>query len=532
MRLAQKGYSVLVLERGKRIDDKDFPSTNWNVPRFLWFPALRCFGAFQMSIFNGLFVFHASGVGGGSLVYAAVLMEPDEAFFEAPTWNHLGDWKSTLAPHYATARRMLGVAPNPYTWPSDRALRLISEELGRGESYRPTEVGVYFGEPSKEAPDPYFGGNGPARSGCNHCGDCMVGCRYNSKNTLTKNYLYLAEKWGTRIQAEAEVDDIRPLAAEQPDGARFEVFFRRSTAWLNGRQNSVRARNVVVAAGTLGTLGLLLRCRDTSKSLSGLSQRLGETVRTNSEAFLGAFSFSDLEDHSKGLAITSIIAADGSTQIEPVRFGADSSLIFWLLAAPLVESSSRFLVRLWRMLADIVRHPRQFLAGKRIRGMTKRGNALMVMQTQDNLLRLRLGRSAYTLFRRGLVPVHNKERGVPINIELGYQVIRSYAEKIGGFPMSTIPEGLLNLPTTAHPIGGCLFGRDSSEGVIDLNCQTFNYPGLYVVDGSIVPANPGVNPSLTITAMAEYAMSRVPAKDPALARQRQLDQSEEATRGR
>jgi len=522
MRLAQKGYSVLVLERGKRYEDKDFPTTNWNLPKFLWFPSLRCFGAFQMSLFNGLFVFHSSGVGGGSLVYAAVLMEPDESFFEASTWRHLGDWKTVLRPHYATARRMLGVAPNPHSWPSDRALQLIAEELGRGDTYRPTEVGVYFGEASQDVADPYFGGAGPARSGCNDCGDCMVGCRHNAKNTLTKNYLYLAEQWGARVRGESEVDDIRPLPQGQMDGARFEVVYRRSTAWLAPRPQVVRAKNVVVAAGTLGTLSLLLHCRDGSRSLPGLSMHVGETVRTNSEAFLGSFTLKDIEDHSKGLAITSIIGADDSTQIEPVRFGEKSSLIFWLLAAPLIEPSSRFLVRLWRMVRDIARHPRHFLAGKRFSGMTRRGTAIMVMQTQDNMMRLRIGRSPFTLFRRGLVPEHGKERAVPVNIDLGHQIIRSYADKIGGIPLGTLTEGLLNVPTTAHPLGGCLFGRDVSEGVIDLDCQAFGYPGLYIVDGTIVPANPGVNPSLTITAMAEYAMSRIPAKDPELRRRREL----------
>lgn len=518
MRLTEKGYSVLVLERGRRYCDEDFPRTNWNLWKYLWMPQARCFGIMELRLLSGLFVFLGAGVGGGSLVYAAVLMEPEKEFFHAPSWSHLADWETVLRPHYQTARRMLGVTPNPRLWPADEALRAVAARMGQAATFRRTEVGVFFSDQEGELPDPYFGGLGPDRKGCIHCGGCMVGCRYDSKNTLVKNYLYFAEKWGAQVRPEVEVHAIRPLPSDQPDGARYEVLCRPSTAWIPGPTYGVRARNVVVSAGVLGTLKLLLRCRDDLNTLPRLSPRLGETVRTNSEAFLGAFSRRRTIDHSKGIAISSIFRADDKTQIEPLRFSAGSSMIFWLLAAPLIRSGRGFLQRLLQTLAGIVLHPIDYLRSKYPPGMTQRATALMVMQTEDNRLRLRLGRSLLTQFRRGLVAEHDREHAIPVDIELGHQVVLEFARELDAAPAGTVTEGLLNVPTTAHMLGGCLFGRDASEGVVDLKCQVHNYPGLYVVDGSIVPANPGVNPSLTITALAEYAMSRMPPKPGTAAR--------------
>ncbi len=518
MRLTEKGYSVLVLERGKRYRDEDFPRTNWNLWKYLWMPQARCFGIMELRLLSGLFVFLGAGVGGGSLVYAAVLMEPDRSFFQAPSWNHLADWETVLRPCYQTARRMLGVAPNPRLWPADEALRSVAAGLGQGDTFRPTEIGVFFNEEEGEVPDPYFAGQGPPRKGCIHCGGCMVGCRHDSKNSLVKNYLYFAEKWGTRVQPEVEVQAIRALPPNQADGARYEVLYRPSTAWLPAPSSSVRARNVVVSAGVLGTLKLLLRCRDDLKTLPELSPRLGETVRTNSEAFLGAFSRRRSFDHSKGIAISSIYRADEKTQIEPLRFSAGSSMIFWLLASPLISSRGGFLRRLLATLWGIVRHPVDYLRGKFPPGMAQKATALMVMQTEDNRMRLRLGRTLLTRFCRGLVAEHDREHAIPVDIELGHRVVVDFARALDAAPAGTVTEGLLNVPTTAHMLGGCLFGRDAAEGVVDLDCQVHNYPGLYVVDGSIVPANPGVNPSLTIAALAEYAMSRVPPKSEEAAR--------------
>ena len=523
MRLAEKGYTVLVLEQGKRFEDQDYPRRNWNIFKYLWMPGLRCFGILELILFKGLFVFGGRGVGGGSLVYAAVLMEPDDSFFTAPTWNQMGDWKTRLKPHYATARHMLGVASNPNITPVDDALGQIANELPGAGEFRPTDVGVFFGEPDKVVSDPYFDGSGPDRTGCNFCGGCMVGCRFNAKNALNKNYLYFAESLGTEVWAECKVVDVKPLTTSpkngngdplqtSKDGTRYTVHYTNATAVLPKKTKSVRARNVILSAGVLGTTELLLNCRDINHSLPKLSLRLGEMVRSNSEAFVAAFNPKGGTDHSKGIGISSIFRADAETQIEPVRFPDGSSLIFWILSAPIVRSGGNILKRFGKVVLAIFKRPYEFFNLKFVPGLTRRGVALMVMQTKDNLMELKLGRSGFTLFRRGLVAHHDQDNRVPVDIDLGHQVACSFAKKIDGFPVGTIPEGILDVPTTAHMLGGCLMGKTDEQGVIDEDFQVHNYPGLFVVDGSIIPANPGVNPSLTITALAEYAMDRIPPK--------------------
>ena len=512
MRLTEKGYRVLVLERGKRYRDQDFAKSTWNVRKYIWAPALRCFGILQISPFRDVFVLHGSGVGGGSLGYANVLTEPSEELYAAPGWRHLADWKSILRPHYDTARRMLGVARNPRLWPADALLRDIAAELGSEATFQPTEVGIFFGEPGKEAPDPYFGGEGPARSGCIHCGGCMVGCRHNAKNTLVQNYLYFAEKWGAEVRSECEVRDVRPLPDGQPDGARYEVAYRSSTAWLFEPERRVRARNVMFSAGTLGTLRLLFRCRDITRSLPNLSPRLGDRLRTNGEELLGAVSRDAQPDYSQGIAITSIFRADAVTAIEPVRYPAGSSLMR-LLAGPLIESGSSLPVRWLKILGSIIRHPLDFLRAQVLPGWAQRATIILVMQTEDQRLRMRLGRDLFTLFRRNLVSQPEAGQTLSGKIDIGHQVTRAFAKKMNGVPAGSIAEALLNIPMTAHILGGCPMGHDAQGGVVDVKCQVYTYPGLYIVDGSIVPANPGVNPSLTITALAEYAVSHIPMKE-------------------
>lgn len=509
MRLTEKGYSVLVLERGKRFDDKDFPKTNWDLPKFLWLPALRCFGIFQMTFLNGQLALHGSGVGGGSLTYANVLMEPDERLFQSPAWKHLANWKSLLEPHYETARRMLGVTPNPRLWYSDEKMKEIAVELGKGDTFRPTDVGVFFGESGREGQivaDPYFGGAGPVRAGCNHCGGCMVGCRYNAKNTLTKNYLYFAEKYGAQIIPEVTVTDIRLSTF---DHARYDVVFKSTTNPFAKRQ-TVRARNVIVAAGALGTLELLFRCRDITKSLPRISKRLGDNVRTNSENIMGVTTRDKHIDHSKGIAITSIFQADEITRIEPVRYPDGSSFIR-VLTAPHVRGDSAF-VRSLKTIWEVLRHPVDFLYAKFFSRWAKYTTILLVMQVEENLTHIRLGRNLFTLFRKGLVIKPDAENPPPKQLAVGNYVTRRLAQKMNGIPQAAFTDSLLNFPTTAHLMGGVPFGRNDHEGVIDLDFQVFNYPGLYVVDGSVMPANPGVNPSLTITALAELAMSKIEKK--------------------
>ena len=510
MRLAEKGYSVLVFERGKRYEDKDFPKTNWNIWKSLWLPFLRCFGTWELSFLNGAIALRSSGVGGGSLMYANVLLETDDRLFEAPSWHHLADWKAVLRPHYDTAKRMLGVTTNPRLWKADEILREIAVERNAAETFRPTEVGVFFGVENETVPDPYFNGKGPARAGCNFCGGCMVGCRYNAKNTLPKNYLYFAEKMGVQILPEATVRDILPLEKEDLNGARYNVKYRNTTAWLFPSVKTVRARNVIVAAGTLGTLELLFRCREQTHSLPNISDHLGDHVRTNSENLQGAISRDRDIDYSKGIAITSIFCADGVTNIEPVRFSDGSSLLR-NITAPLVDGGNiptRILKTLWEMII----HPFDFLYARFFARWARYGTILLMMQPLEELLRMRLGRSIFTLFRKGVIFHTEQDEQLPKSPAISNTITRHFASKMNGIPQASIMDSLFNFPITAHLMGGVPLGQDEDEGVIGLDFQVHNYPGLYVVDGSVMPGNPGVNPSLTITALAEYAMSKIPPK--------------------
>jgi len=515
MRLAEKGYSVLVLERGKRFEDKDFPKTNWNIWKFLWLPGLRCYGIMQFSFFRNILAMHGDGVGGGSLMYANVLMRPNDEMFNNPTWKHLQDWKSILQPHYDMAEHMLGVTVNPRQWPADGILKEIATGLGVRSTFQPTKVGVFFGgeqdAEGQEILDPYFDGNGPSRNTCIHCGGCMVGCRYNAKNTLPKNYLYFAEKYGAKILPEANVHNVIPLATGQLNGARYEVAYHRTTAWFFGREQRVHARNVIFSAGTLGTLSLLFKCRDVTRTLPRISIHLGEIVRSNSEALLGMLSQDRQTDYSKGIAITSIFHADNKTAVEPVRYSSGSSLIR-LISAPMIDPQRNFLKRLFALIWKMAKEPMVFLRTYVLPGWAEMMTILLAMQTEDNRLRMRLGRSWLTLFKLGLVSQSAQENPVPTRIEIGHSVAQEYTRRIHGIFGGSIVEVLFDTPITAHILGGVSFGWDDQEGVIGLDCQIHNYPGLYVVDGSIMPANPGVNPSLTITALGEYAMSKIPPK--------------------
>lgn len=514
MRLAEKGYSVLVLERGRRFAEQDLPESDWQIRKHQWIPALGCFGIWQNTLLNGIMILHGSGVGGGSLNYANVLMEPDDRLFAAPAWKHLADWKTVLRPYYDTARRMLGVATVPCQWPADKLLEKAAVDMGLAHTYRPTAVGVFFNEenPGVPVPDPYFEGNGPDRRGCTHCGACMVGCRDNGKNTLDKNYLYFAEKWGGRIRAEATVRDIRPLAPGQPDGARYELVVLKTTALPPRPKTAVRAKNVIVSAGAVNTIRLLLRLRDIRRSLPKLSDKLGHNVRTNSESLTGVTVRNDDHDYSKGVAIGSIFQADDVTQIEAVRFPDGSGATMKSLSAPMIDPGGSIPVRIVRTLMRIVWEPVNFLSTKVFKGVTRRTTILLTMQTMDNLMRVRLGRSAYTLFRKDLVCEPDEENPVQANVAIAHRVTRLMARAVSGITQGMINESLLNIPGTAHFMGGVPFGESAADGVVGLNCEVHNYPGLFVVDGSVMPANPGVNPTLTIAALAEYAMDQIPPK--------------------
>lgn len=509
MRLTEKGYRVLVLERGKRYAAGDFPKTNWNVFKYLWMPALRCFGFQGLNFFRDIWILSGSGVGGGSLVYASTHLKPGKSFFEAEEWRELADWEAELEPHFDMANRMLGVTENPKFWPADQVLHDIAEELGQAHTFSPTPVAIYFGEPGKTVADPFFGGEGPPRAGCIHCGGCMVGCPHNAKNTLDKNYLYFAEKYGAEVRPEANVIDIRPLYGPQPDQARYEVVYERTTDWFFKRRTVVRTRNIVLSGGVLGTIDLLLKCRDETRSLPLISNQLGVRVRSNSEALLGVTAYTNNVDFSEGIAITSQFWVDKVTSVEPVRYPPGSSFMR-SLTLPMVETKHTVWHRLLDTLTAAVKRPRDFLNVRFFRNWANKNTVILVMQTIENRITLRRGRSLWTLFRRGLVTERDKEQPIPAVIETGRQVVDRFAQKVNGVSWAPMNEILLGTPSTAHILGGCDIGADESTGVININHEVFNYPGLYVADASVIPANLGVNPSLTITAMAERAMAYIP----------------------
>jgi cholesterol oxidase len=507
MRLTEKGYSVLVLEKGKRYNDPDFAKSNWQFWKYLWLPALRAHGILQISILKGVMVLHGAGVGGGSLGYSNVLEVPNDETFATPAWNTPIAWGRELRPHYETAQHMLGVERNNKLGKADSLLREIAEERGMGHTFRAIEVGVYLGEAGVTVPDPYFGGEGPARTGCNYCGACMVGCRYNSKNTLPKNYLYFAEKNGATIIAEAEVINVERLTLNVQ---RYEITYHNPTSLIK-QKKKVLATNVIFSASVLGTMRLLLSLRDDKKSLPNLSSKLGHMVRTNSEALLGSLARKSDINYSEGVCITSIYNHDAATRVEPVRYPDGSSLMRYL-AVPLIDTDVSVPMRLLRFLGWVLTHPIDFAKATFLPGWAHNTTILLVMQNTDNRMRFRMGRSFFTLFRRRLVA--DKEPGYEISAQVAgsHELTKDFAKRTNGISLGSIGENLLGLPTTAHILGGAPIGCDASEGVVDENFQVHNYPGMYIIDGSIMPANPGVNPSLTITALAEYAMSKIQRK--------------------
>lgn len=515
LRLVEKGYRVLVIEQGKRFRDHDFPKTNRELRKYLWMPLLKCFGIQDMTLFRNILVLSGTGVGGGSLVYANTLLEPGDEFYRNGTWVGLRDWKAEMAPHYARAKMMLGVTQNPRLGEQDEILRDVAREMGKEETFRPANVGVYFAPPGQEGqpvPDPYFGGEGPARSGCTYCGGCMVGCRHGAKNTLVKNYLWFAEKKGAKIIAERKVIDVRPLVHGSDGAGGYEIVTESSTRWFNRDRQVIHARNVVFAGGVLGTMKLLLRCKHVTKSLPRISDQLGWNVRTNSEALVGVSEAVPKEKkvYTPGVAITSIFHPDEHTHIEPVVYSKGSDFMR-LLAVPMVDGGSPF-IRFVKLVLALLTSPLQMARLYLSRLWAENSVILLVMQTIDNRMRLRVSRPVWTLFQPVMSTARQPGvRDVPAYIPVANQVARMFARRVGGIPASAVNEVALNIPTTAHILGGCSIGADAAHGVVDTNHRVFGYEGLYVCDGSVIPANLGVNPSLTITAMSERAMSLVPA---------------------
>ncbi|TKG67672.1 FAD-dependent oxidoreductase [Prauserella endophytica] len=505
LRLTEKGYRVAVIEAGRRFADDEFAKTSWDLRRYLWAPALGCFGIQRIHLLKDVMVLAGAGVGGGSLVYANTLYRPLEPFYRDRQWAHITDWRAELEPHYDQASRMLGVVTNASVTPSDEVMRKVAADLGVADSYHPTPVGVYFGKPGERVADPYFGGAGPERTGCTECGSCMTGCRVGAKNTLVKNYLYLAEHGGAKVVPLTTVTAVRPRGS---GGGSFEVDVRKTGTTSRRFTHTLTAGHVVLAAGTWGTQRLLHDMRDTG-TLPRLSPRLGELTRTNSEAIVGAArtTVDPENDYSRGVAITSSIHPDESTHIEPVRYGKGSNAMS-LLQTIATDGSSE--VPRWRQaLRFVVRHPVQ--TAKLLNGYrwSERTVILLVMQSLDNSIttytkRGLFGRRRYTS-RQG----HGEPN--PTFIKAGHEANLRTAEHIGGMAGGTWGE-IFDIPLTAHFIGGAPIGTSADEGVIDPYQRVFNYPNLHVVDGAAITANLGVNPSLTITAQAERAFSLWPNK--------------------
>jgi cholesterol oxidase len=506
LRLSEKGHTVGVLECGRRFADDELPSSTADLRRYFWRPFLGMKGIFRLTTFKDVSVVSGCGVGGGSLGYANTLYVPPKQFFEDRQWAEMNDWESVLAPHYAEAQRMLGVVQTPNDDPADLLLLELGEELGVGDTYKKTPVGVYFGEPGVTVPDPFFGGEGPDRTGCRECGRCMVGCPHGSKNTLVKNYLYLAEKSGARVMAERTVVDVRPLGdGSGKDG--YEVESVRSGAWLRKERRVQRARGVVVAAGPLGTNKLLQRCR-LNGSLGRISARLGELVRTNSESILMVTVPEDYpDDLTKRVAITSSIYPDPNTHIETVTYGNDGDSMHRLYTL-LVGDGTR-VTRPLKWLVQVLLHPRRLMQVLFPKHYSRRTIIILVMQTLDNAIALRPREGPFGSF--WLKTEQDPEKPIPTFIPVANQAAEWFAKRTGGIAQSSTTEALFNIPTTAHILGGAVIAPDPSQGVVDARQRVFGYENLLVCDGSAIPANVGVNPSLTITALAEHAMSHLPA---------------------
>lgn len=501
LRLTEKGYRVAILEAGRRFTDRDFPKTSWRLNRFLFMPRLGLRGIQRIHALPDVLVLAGAGVGGGSLVYANTLYQPPDSYFEDLQWRDITDWKSELTPWYEQASRMLGVAENPYFSPSDEAMKSVAESMGVGSSFRMAPLGVHFGSgPGVLEKDPYFGGVGPDRHGCQQCGGCMTGCRFNAKNTLPKNYLGLAERAGAQVFPEHTAVDLIEIP-----GVGWRIIARKSSAWIGGKREFTAAQ-VVVAAGTYNTQKLLHKLKASGR-LPKLSPALGRLSRTNSEALTGAIMPKDSPiDFSKGAAITSSFFPDEHTHVEPVRYGKGSNFMGLLQTAMTDGESASARRKQW--LKTLVTKPSLIIKILNVRKWSERTVIALVMQNVDSSIRVS-GKRGIFGFR--LTSVNDSEKPNATYIPAANEVARRIADKFGGTPGGHIGD-LVSAPFTAHFVGGCVISDNPDLGVIDPYHRVWNYPTLHIVDGASVTANLGVNPSLTITAQAERAFSVWPNK--------------------
>ncbi len=499
LRLSEKGHRVAVLEKGKRWRSQDFPETNWNLRKYLWLPSLGCYGFQMLTQLRHVLVFHGGGVGGGSLVYANQLLIPPDEVFARPEWG-ITDCRLALMPHYVEAKRMLGANPSPQVGAADRCLREVGIEMRGRDTFHKNDVGIFFGTPDKAVPDPYFGGRGPERTGCTFCGSCMVGCPKGAKNTLDKNYLHLAEGLGAEIVPETEVLGVRPAAGG------YELLTRKSTG-IRQPKKVYRAKGVVFSGGVLGSVKLLMACRRNGW-LPKVSAHLGNLVRTNSEALLGVQSRDKATDWNDQIAITSGIYADDTTHVEMVRYNKGSDALLNLLT--LMTDGGGSVPRGLRYLGTVARHPVRFIKLLWPLGKAATTTVVLVMQTDENHLELDYEPRWWRFGRPSLnsrTPAGQKR--APAYIPIANEVTRRLAQKMNGIPLSFMGEATFNAASTAHILGGCCMGASPDRGAVGFNGEIFGHPNLYVADGSVVPANLGVNPSLTITALSEYIMAQM-----------------------
>ena len=497
LRLSEKGYKVLVIEKGKWWKPSDFPANNWDLKNWLYEPKLGLKGFFKMTFLNHITVLSGVGVGGGSLTYANTLPIPKSPFYKSGSWKDLVDWETELAPYYQLAYRMLGAAENPSAGPADKAIKQLAEEIGRAEHFKPTKVGIYFGEPGKRVPDPYFDGKGPDRTGCIHCGECMTGCRRNAKNTLDKNYLYLAQQLGAEILAESEVIDVKPI--DNQDGSEGYTIYYKS----DKQQKTVQTKGVIFAGGVMGTMPLLLKIKE--KSLPQLSEKLGCSVSTNNEALINiTTNDGNPQDFTKGIAIGSILHTDENSHLEPTRYGHGSSF-FKVMMLPMAYGPNVF-SRLFKVLWEFLKAPITFFRILFAKNFATKTTILLFMQSVNTTIRIKKGR--ITPMKTVLESGQKPSAFIPEAQDLA----RRYGKIVGGKAMVSFAETLFGIPTTAHILGGAIMGKNKQEGVINANNEVFGYQNMLVCDGSMISANPGVNPSLSITAISERAMSKIPPK--------------------
>jgi len=504
LRLAEKGYKVAVIEKGKRFEPQDFAKTSWNLKKYLWLPAFGLYGIQALSWLKHVFILHGTGVGGGSLVYANNLLVPSDEIFRKKEWGNK-NLSEILKPHYETAKRMMGAAKSPTVGKADTVLAEITKELTGKDTFHINNVGIFFGEkPDLTVPDPFFSGLGPERSTCTFCGACMVGCRQNAKNTLDKNYLFFAEEFGVEIISENEVVGIKKVDDE------YEIAVKKLTGFFNSTKR-LRTQGVILSGGVMGTVKLLIKCKQKGW-LPNISENIGNYVRTNAEALIGVMAKDLKDDYSDNTAITSGVYPDEFTHIEMVRYNKGSDLI-GLLATVLVDGNSR--VPRWiKLFQTIFRHPFTFIKTFTPRNFGARASILLVMQTvEGTYLKLTYSRKWYFLgLRRMDTQLPKGQKKITAFIPIANKIAKMMAERMDGIPMSLWTDAMFDIPTTAHILGGAIMSNSLETGVVDYRGKVFGYENMYIADGSVIPVNLGVNPSLTILALSEYIMSNIPEK--------------------